>query len=78
MKSIGRGITDYEEKPHILDCSVINYLTSELFEVDTIRAPFDIGEPVFQGSYLHKGSHIQLVVVNEACLIGNVSVYYEA
>ncbi len=78
MRNEGKDITNYEIDSHVLDCSVLNYLTSELFCVDTIRAPFDIGEPIYPGSYLHKGSHIQLVVLNESNLIGQVSLYFEA
>lgn len=78
LRNEKKDLANYATDSHVLDCSVLNYLTAELFYVDTIRAPFDIGETIYPRSYLHKGSHIQLVVLNESNLIGQVSVYFEA
>lgn len=56
-------------KAHLLDCLVINYLTSFILpECDTVRAPFLEGEPIFHGSNLLDQSHLQLVVRNASCI----------
>lgn len=59
---------------HYLDCKVMNYLP-KIVEVDTIRAPFYEGEELFPGSFLLNRSHIQIVVINERNIVGEISIF---
>lgn len=58
-----------------LDCSMINWLLkfledSDSGSFDSLRGMFQESEPVFEGSKIHKKSHIQLAIRNPACIIG--------
>lgn len=58
-----------------LDCSMINWLLnfledSESSSFDSVRGMFQEADPVFEGSKIHKKSHIQLAIRNPACIIG--------
>lgn len=61
---------------HNLDCCVVNYLAKELMNLDTIRAPFYEGQPVFPGSKILDLSHIQVVVLNDSCLSEQPTLVY--
>ena len=52
-----------------LDCLVMNELAGNLVEVDTIRAPFLEGEPVYPTSILVGLSHVQVTVRNPNAII---------
>ncbi len=53
-----------------LDCRVLNYVVEELRKqrviVDTVRAPFIEGKPIYEGALFYNQSHIQLCVRNDA------------
>ena len=61
-------------KARRLDCFVINYVAEFVFpECETIRAPFLEGDPIFEGSALLSGSHIQ-IVVRKPNVISNITI----
>jgi hypothetical protein len=67
----GKALPVNRNRARCLDCLVINYLTTYIIpECDTVRAPFLEGEPVYDGSMLLTQSHVQLVVRNQNCIVG--------
>ncbi len=63
-----------DPKNHRLDCAVMNKIP-EVVEIDTIRAPFYEGDPIFPSSFLLTYSHIQIVVLNPENIIGEIQLY---
>lgn len=63
-----------DPKNHKLDCAVMNKLP-EIVDIDTIRAPFYEGNEIFPGSFLLTYSHIQIVVINNKNIIGEIQLY---
>jgi hypothetical protein len=58
-----------------LDCAVINYLCKKFRRktgspIQTVRAAFLEGEPVFPGSAILRETHIQIAVRDPACILG--------
>jgi hypothetical protein len=57
-----------------LDCLVINRLTRQTANdgtpFQTVRCPFLEGSEVFPGSMIRSQSHVQLVVINPANILG--------
>jgi hypothetical protein len=57
-----------------LDCLVINHLTKKAADdgipFQTVRCPFLEGGEVFPGSMIRSHSHVQLVVINPANILG--------
>jgi len=59
-----------------LDCLVIkqflnlmeNGLGDEVIEYQTVRCPFEEGEPVFPGSFIRRQTHIQIAVRDPTCI----------
>jgi hypothetical protein len=52
-----------------LDCTVLNHACEEVFprrgiQISSIRAPFDEGEPIYDGSQILDLSHVQIAVRN--------------
>lgn len=71
----GRNITDKDMVRRTLDCSVINWFlkfleNTETGSFDSVRGLFQEDTPVFEGSKIHKKSHIQLAIRNPACILG--------
>ncbi len=65
----GRLLPLNKNKARLLDCLVINYLTTYVLpECETVRAPFLEGDPIYPGSRLLTQSHVQLVVRNKECI----------
>jgi hypothetical protein len=59
-----------------LDCSLANYLCEKYYDVDTIRAPFFDGEPIFPSSMFYNLTHVQLVVRNSKAIVGPLKLAY--
>jgi hypothetical protein len=58
-----------------LDCAVINYLVKEHrrstgVNIQSVRAAFLEGSPVFPGSAILRETHIQLAVRDPSCILG--------
>lgn len=52
-----------------LDCAVLNHACEDVFprrgiQVSSIRAPFDEGKPIYEGSQILDLSHVQIAVRN--------------
>lgn len=61
---------------HYLDCAVLNYGLPRLeefvgFKLQTVRGVFQEGVPAFVGSDIRRKSHIQIVVRDPGCILGN-------
>jgi hypothetical protein len=57
-------------KARYLDCLVINYVCSEILKnIETVRATFPEGEPLYTGSAFHHQSHIQVCVRTPANIV---------
>jgi len=58
------------------DCSMIDWLMkrfdsdTEFPAYDSVRGMFQEDEPAFEGSSIHMKSHIQIAILNPACIIG--------
>ncbi len=83
---------DVQSDPHkdkllrYLDCAVIEYMNSEIFEMvkadristdgsnfkifDSVRGAFLEGGPVFKGSGIFSKTHIQICIRNPTCIKG--------
>jgi hypothetical protein len=60
-------------KARYLDCLVINYVCEEILEtIDTVRATFIEGDPVYPGSGFMSQSHIQICVRNVSSLVSAI------
>jgi hypothetical protein len=58
-----RDLPENKGKARYRDCLVINYLVDNILQtIQTIRAPFIEGDPIFPGSAIYGQSHIQLCV----------------
>lgn len=68
------GSGDFDFRNRKLDCAVIRYACSIAKKsgnpVDSVRAAFIEGEPVYPGANFHTGNHIQVAVINENCIKG--------
>jgi len=60
-----------------LDCAVINWYMSLLdqeaergYAYQTIRGVFTEGEPIYEGSGIHRKTHVQIAVRDPACVLG--------
>lgn len=62
-----------------LDCLVVNHAILEADSIgkeknqgnaQTVRCPFEEGEPAFPGSMIRKQTHIQVAVRNLECIVG--------
>ncbi len=71
---VNRGTgTDYPLR--YLDCAVINYLhqqveQSGLPRLDSVRAAFVEGEPIYKGAGFHRHTHTQICVRSSASIVG--------
>jgi hypothetical protein len=70
-----KAIPENRGKRRDLDCAVINYLARNSRResgtiIQTVRAPFLEGEPVFPGSALLRESHVQIAVRDPSCILG--------
>lgn len=70
-------VCDYEMPPdsnrrNHCDCQVINAVWGDAkdrgFTASSIRAPFVLGRQLFSNSYLFNESHVQIAVIDQACL----------
>lgn len=68
---------DTDRRLRKLDCAVIRHLhelTSEpagdVLPFDTVRGMFTEGEQVYEGSGFHAQSHVQIAVLDPACIKG--------
>lgn len=67
----GRRLPGNKGKARYLDCLVINYVAQYVLPgCDTVRAPFLEGQPIYEGAAFLSESHIQLVVRNPSCMLG--------
>ena len=62
------------------DCAVLNFLLNRLETkrgkiFDTVRGCFTEGGPVFEGSFIHRQSHVQVAVRNLDCILGTFRPY---
>lgn len=57
-----------------LDCAVLNWYLGDAsmagFTYDTVRGAFVEGGPVYEGSGIHRETHIQIAVRSPACILG--------
>ncbi len=54
---------------HELDCSLATYICEQCYDIDTIRAPFFDGQPIFPNSMFYDLTHVQLVVRNSKAIV---------
>jgi hypothetical protein len=68
---INRG-PDGDLKGRKLDCLIINYYLQEVSEMEyqTVRGVFREGAAVFDGSMIYRETHVQVAVVDPACILG--------
>jgi hypothetical protein len=68
---VNRG-TDADLKGRFLDCLVINYYLKQVAAVQyqTVRGAFREGEPIYDGSMIYQQTHVQVAVVDGACVLG--------
>ena len=70
----GFGKSDFDFRNRELDCLVINYAVRLLkrngVEVDTVRAVFLEGVPLYEGAGFKTKNHIQIAVLNLDCIKG--------
>lgn len=70
-----KGMPQNTGKRRDLDCAVINYLARQMRResgttLQTVRAPFVEGEPVYAGSAILRESHVQVAVRDPSCILG--------
>jgi hypothetical protein len=70
-----KAIPENRGKRRDLDCAVINYLVEQTLResgtvIQSVRAPFLEGEPVFPGSAILRESHVQVAVRDMSCILG--------
>lgn len=70
----GASLPENKGKNRKLDCLMVNELIRQkralLDPFQTVRCPFLEGEPAFPGSGILKESHIQIAVIDPACILG--------
>jgi hypothetical protein len=70
----GFAAGDFDFKRRELDCAVIRYThqlgATQGMRFDTVRAAFWEGEPLYEGAGFRRQNHIQVAVVNPACIKG--------
>jgi hypothetical protein len=70
----GRPLPKNKGKRRDLDCLVINTLVEQSEEegihLQTVRCPFEEGEPAFPGSGIFRESHVQIAVRDNKCILG--------
>lgn len=69
----GSGMPVNSGGAHRLDCAVMQYaieLKRPTEPIDSIRAVFQEGEPIYPSSRFQERTHIQICVVNPACIKG--------
>ena len=70
-----RGLTLPENRGKLrkLDCLIVNDLALKMEAagdpIQTVRSPFLEGEPIYPGSGILKESHIQVAVLDPACIL---------
>jgi hypothetical protein len=70
-----KGMPENRGKRRDLDCAVINYLARQTRResgviLQTVRAPFLEGDPVYPGSAILRESHVQVAVRDPSCILG--------
>lgn len=75
-EQLPRNTGGSERKARRLDCAVLNYLMSQQDEegqrYQTVRCPFEEGEPIFPGGSIRRQSHVQIAVRDIRCLAPRV------
>ena len=72
-QELPKNVGGPDKKARRLDCLVLNFLMSMFDEDDskrfqTIRCPFEEGDPVYPGAKIRVQSHIQIAVRDLSCL----------
>ena len=72
-KELPRNVGGLDKKARRLDCFILNRLMDDLDRGEgktfqTIRSPFEEGEPAYPGSNLRLQSHVQIAVRDLKCL----------
>lgn len=72
-KALPQNSGDTDSVRRELDCEVINLLvelSAESDPIQTVRGVFTEGNPVFTGSKILEKSHVQVSVIDPACILG--------
>ena len=72
FNSLGRPLPVNQKKRNNLDCLVINHILeqNQADPLQTVRCPFLEGAPAFSGSMIRRLSHIQISIIDPACILG--------
>jgi hypothetical protein len=70
-----RPLPENRGKRRDLDCAMINFLCTKVRRetgrtIQTVRAAFLEGEPVFPGSAILRETHVQMAVRDVSCILG--------
>jgi hypothetical protein len=58
---------------HPLDCLVVNFVCDHILDdIETVRAPFQEGDPVYPGAALTRQAHVHLCVKRPSAYVGSL------